>query len=109
MRVIEDHLLIAAELVDRRPTAFALKQLQDLAVSSREYGRIRRRHDVDSIVSPAFRTALREGVDQLIRTDTGDWNNQRFFDSCNRLDHGLDGLSNGLDRFSNTLHEWSWS
>jgi hypothetical protein len=54
--------------------AIALKQLQDLAVCGREYGRFGGRHDVDGVVYPAFGSCIVIGVDQLIRAHACDRN-----------------------------------
>ncbi len=70
--VIKNEFLIGAELIDRSAAAFALEELQNFAVSGGENGRFRGRGDVDRIVRTAFRSRIREGVEQLFGTDTGD-------------------------------------
>ena len=76
VRVVEDHLFVVAELIDRRTAAIALKQLQDLAVCGCKHGRLRWSRDVDRIVYTAFRSRVVKRVLQLIGTHSGYWNYQ---------------------------------
>src|SRR5689334_5459975 len=96
MRVVENHLLIGAELVDGRPTAFALPQLGYRAVSSRKHRRVCRRDDVDRIVCSSFSAARSERVNELVRTNAGHRNDEALVYMCylcwwgdlwQRLDH----------------------
>ena len=76
VRVVEDHFLIGADLIDRRATAFALEELLNLAVSSGKDGSFGRSGNVDRIVNAALGARGVEGIDQLFRPDTGDGNNK---------------------------------
>src|SRR6185369_4676612 len=76
MSVIEDELLVRGELIDRRAALFALEEFQDLAVGSSEDGRFGGSRYIDGVMLSAFRSCVGIGVDQLIRTDTCNRDNQ---------------------------------
>lgn len=69
--VVEDHFLIGTELIDGRAAAFALKELLNLAVGGGEDGSFSGCGNVDGIVYAAFRARGVEGVDQLVRSNSG--------------------------------------
>lgn len=67
MSVVENQFLVSGELIDRRATAFALKELEYLAVSGGEHLCFRRRDNIDCIVREAFGAGVGKGVEQLVR------------------------------------------
>ena len=76
MGVIKYELLIGAELIDCRTTAFALEEFEDLAIGSCHHRRARRRGDIHCIVHPSFGARVAKRVQQLIRPDAHDGNDQ---------------------------------
>ena len=76
VRVVKDHFLIGADLIDRRATAFALEELLNLAVSSGKDGSFGRSGNVDRIVNAALGARGVEGIDQLIWSNSRDRNDE---------------------------------
>ena len=70
VRVVKDEFLVGAKLIDRCAAAFALEKLQDFAVGGGKDRRFRGRGNIDGIVRTTFRSGVREGVEQLFRSDT---------------------------------------
>jgi len=70
--VIKDHFLIGAELVNRRAAAFTLEEFLNFAICCRKDGSFSSSGNVDRIVNAALGARGVEGVDQLIRSNSGD-------------------------------------
>src|SRR5258705_6671438 len=76
MGVIKHQLLVGAELIDCCPAALALEEFDNLAVGSSDdrsscWGR-----NIDGVMDAAFRTRIRERVQQLIWPYANHWNDQ---------------------------------
>ena len=76
MGVIKHELFIGAELIDCCATAFALEEFYDLAIGSGHHRRSRRRRNIYRIMHPSRGARVSEGVQQLIRPDSHDGNDQ---------------------------------
>lgn len=76
VRVVKDQFLIGTELIDRRAAAFALKEPLNLAVTSGKDGSFSGCGNIDGIVYAAFGTCGVKGVDQLFRSDAGNWDDE---------------------------------
>ena len=84
--VVEDQILVSIELIDRDAAAFALKELDDLAICGSEYGSFSRRHDIDCVVYATFRARIVVSVDQLFRFDSGNGNDEVYCAEKIRID-----------------------
>jgi hypothetical protein len=74
--VVKDQILVRVELIDRGATAFALKELDDLAICGSEYGSFSRRHNVDCVVYAAFGACVVKSVNQLFWFNSGNRNDE---------------------------------
>jgi len=85
MSVVKDQLLVSAELVDGCAASLALEESNYLAVGRGEDGGSRGSRDIYSVMHASFGARIGKGVNQLVWSHSGDWNDQfQVPDEANR-------------------------
>src|SRR5215211_2258974 len=74
--VVKDQILVRVKLIDRDAAAFALEELDDLAICGSNYGSFGGCGDIDRVVYAAFGARIVEGVEQLFWSNSGNGNDE---------------------------------
>lgn len=76
--VVEDKFLVWTKLIDRGSAALALEEFQNATIGCGQHRSSTGRHNIDGIVQSPFRSCVAKRVEQLLRFDARNGNDQVY-------------------------------